>query len=225
MDAETKIVNGAYRVDAQGDLELISRGDTAVVQAEAGSVEVNAAEAVCLTCADAVLAVAKAAPETGNVTAVVGPLGKIRLYAGLPVVGPRVELDATSITLANGPPGVGAKVSVDPTSITLSIGPPVGGVSIKLGPEKITLQVGTNTYKLALTGIDERVGVTTRSVGFEGHSLESAETLFKVQVQGTTAQTPTMTSEVMAVAQTKTTLTKAEVAALNKEVFGIDMHG
>lgn len=148
MDAETKIVNGGYRIDAQGDLEMVCRGDCATIQAESGKVHLTAAEEITLSSEDTSLQIKKNGPLNADILAVAGFLGKILLAGGAPEVGPRVEIDGTSVTLANGPP-LGAQIELTLKGITISY----GVVSITLNP---------------LLGIELKTAETTLNIGAEG---------------------------------------------------------
>lgn len=207
MECDSQIINGAYKVDADGDIDIVSRGKGVVIQAEAGNSQVNlmAMGSINLTCSEALLAVEYAGPAQAEIKLLAGLLGKVLATAGPPVVGPRIE--------------------IEPTKITLSVGPPVVGSSIELALDGITLKFGLTTLKLSAQGIEESIAATTRKLSPLGHEMKAAETQLKVGVEGMTTKAPLSKEEVLAVSQVKATILNVAADGLAKNQAGIEMHG
>lgn len=206
MECETKIIDGAYKVDAQGNIEVISRGQGAVIQAEAQNSQVNllAMGSVNLACGDGLISIQRYGGQT-EIKLLGGLTGNVLATAGAPIVGPKIQIEPTTITLSIGPPGVGS--------------------SITLGVDGITLKFGLTTLKLSAQGIEESIAATTRKLSPLGHELTAAETQVKVGVEGMTTKAPLSKEEVLGVSQVKATILNVGADGVTKNQAGIEMHG
>ncbi|MGE3803851.1 MAG: hypothetical protein AB7K24_04150 [Gemmataceae bacterium] len=208
MECESKIVEGAYKVDSQGDVDLISRGRGAMIQAQGknGQVNLSAMGSVNLTSGNAVMSVECVNPLQSEIKLLGGPLGTITQTAGPPIVGPKIE--------------------IGPESITLSVGPPEGGAKLVLSATGIELKHGLTSFKLSgLTGIEESLGATSRKLTPLGHEMEAAESKHKVTVMGIESTTPLRKEETATVAQVKATMLTIAADAMQQTKAGIEMHG
>lgn len=208
MECEKNIVSGAYKLDAKGDVDIVSRGKGVAITAQGGDSQINlmAMGGVHLTSNNALLGIEYVNPGQSDIKLLGGVLGTIVQTAGPPIVGPKIEIAPESITLSVGPPGVGASIVLSAT-----------GIEIKHG---------LTSFKLSgLTGIEESLAATSRKLNPLGHELVAAETSVKVGVMGIEMAAPLKKEEIMAVSQNKATMLNVAADALQQVKAGIEMHG
>lgn len=208
MECDKNIVSGAYKLDAKGDVDIVSRGKGVAITAQGGDSQINlmAMGGVHLTCNNALLGIEFVNPGQSDIKLLSGTLGKIVQTAGPPIVGPKIEIAPDSITLSVGPPGVGA--------------------SIVLGADGITLKHGLTSLKLSgLTGIEESMAATSRKLNPLGHELTAAETTLKVGVAAIETAAPLKKEEVTTVSQTTALFLNVAADAMQQVKAGIEMHG
>jgi hypothetical protein len=81
------------------------------------------------------------------------PMNGLTLSHGVPVVGPKLSLNASGMALSVGGP-LGARIELSPTGLTLAFGPPGLGASVVLDATGVTLKFGpTNQVQLGPQGV------------------------------------------------------------------------
>lgn len=172
MSDEVHLVNGAYQVETIGSASLTSRGDGVLVHAAGtkGNVLVTGESSVSLLASPATIQLVGGDCAEKGVIIAGGQDGSVTQFAGLPALGPRLQLK--------------------PDAITLEIGPPQVGASIKLTATEITLQIGTTKLSLTPTGITETLAAIKRELTPTGHELAAGPTSVQVQLTGVTEKGP-----------------------------------
>lgn len=151
MTSNANIVVGPYQVEATGSVTFISHGEGMAIQSVGDLSTLNIESA-------------------GSVSMLAGATGVILLNIYPQLVGPRIQLEEGTITIAVGEIGAGA--------------------SITLTEAAIILCVGDVTYTLTAEGIVEEVDDVTREVTSEGHVLTAAESELSVGVEGIVTEAP-----------------------------------
>jgi hypothetical protein len=205
MSDERNLHMGSYVVTAVGEVRFTSQSGSVVLESTAEhnevGVEVRSDTFASLQCGPSLMTL----ENSGNIFLTCGIDGKIVQTAGVPFVGPMIEMTATSLKLTVGPPGVGA--------------------SITMTPLEITIKLGMIEFKMTPTGIEESILTASRKSTPIGHTLSAAESQVKVGVEGVTLAGPIIKESADAVLQAKAPLAQLSFDGLKKAQAGIAMEG
>lgn len=152
MSEETRIIDGAHRVEAWGTVTIISHGDGTYLSAagDGSMLSLDAQGVVSVIAGPAAVVLATEDGITGAIDVMPGTNGTINLASGLPLVGPRLQVTPNDLSMAVGPPILGASLSFTETSITLSLGP---FVSLTFSQNGISLTAAETQLDVGVTGI------------------------------------------------------------------------
>jgi hypothetical protein len=194
---EKLLCTGSYSLDAMGDVCYTSQGGSVILTSAADratlGVQLLSDTFISAQCGAGVLVI----EDTGDIRLTSGPESSIVAAAGLPNVGPMIEMTATSLKLSMGPPGVGP--------------------SIELTPTGITLKFGLTEWKLSAAGIEESLAAVSRKLGPTGHTLAAAESTVKCAVEGVTISGPLVKTNADALLQVQATVGKLNYDAIKTE--------
>jgi hypothetical protein len=202
-------IQGPFRVEASSDITLVSSGRGITLSApgrtgEMGHVSLQAGNTIKLDCGPAFVML-RADDKDGSVVVNGGPQGSLIQMAGDTDKGPKVILDKDLIHLCVGPVGT--------------------GTSISLSADGILFKVGNTSVSLTSSGIEESVNlVFTRKLSVTGHEMKAAESEFKVDVVGVSADGVMLKQTAQGVVKLEAPLATSSIDGMGQDKYGMHEH-